>query len=141
MPTTGISGVKAAVNYLKQQNLFSPQYERFAQMLPDKDHFILNRRFVEQASLDGRYSKSWVFSSLCLLFLVQIENVLNTRTRRLHVIKFLQDDDGCFDVERAIGYESPVDFMEDKNPYELIFSVASTELELSFTASENAIQL
>ena len=72
---------------------------------------------------------------------MKIENVLSTRTRRLHVINFLQDDDGCFDVERAIGYESPVDFMEDKNPYELKFSVASTELELSFTASENAIQL
>ena len=58
MPTTGISGAAAAVSYLKRQNLFSPHYERTAQMLPDKDHFILNRRFVEQASLDGRYSKS-----------------------------------------------------------------------------------
>lgn len=72
---------------------------------------------------------------------MKIDNVLRTKTRRLHVINFLQDDDGCFDVERAVGFESPVDFMEDKNPYELKFSVASTELELSFTASENAIQL
>ena len=72
---------------------------------------------------------------------MKIENVLSTRTRRLHVINFLQDDDGCFDVERAIGYESPVDFMEDRNPYELIFSVASAELELSFTATENTLQL
>ena len=72
---------------------------------------------------------------------MKIENVLSTRTRRLHVINFLQDDDGCFDVGRAIGYESPVDFMEDRNPYELKFSVASTELELSFTATDNAIQL
>ena len=59
MPTTGVSGVTAAVNYLKGQNLFSPQYEQHAQMLPDKDRFILNRRFVEQATLDGRYSKSF----------------------------------------------------------------------------------
>ena len=58
MPTTGVSGVTAAVNYLKEHNLFSPQYEQSAQMLPDKDGFVLNRRFVEQASLDGRYSKS-----------------------------------------------------------------------------------
>ena len=78
--------------------------------------------------------------SLLILGLVQIENVLSTRTRRLHVINFLQDDNGHFDVDRAIGYESPVDFIEDRNPHELIFSVASTELELSFT-SENAIQL
>ena len=67
--------------------------------------------------------------------------MLRTKTRRLHVIKFLQDDDGCFDVDRAIGYESPIDYMEDKNPYELVFSVAPTELELSFTASENMIEL
>ena len=59
MPTTGVSGVTAAVNFLKDQSLFSPQYEQNAQMLPDKDQFILNRRFVEQASLDGRYSKSF----------------------------------------------------------------------------------
>ena len=72
---------------------------------------------------------------------MQIENVLGTRTRRLHVIKFLQDDEGCFDVDRAVGYESPVDYMEDRNPHELIFSEASTELQLSFTASEIAIQL
>ena len=72
---------------------------------------------------------------------MKIDNVLKTKTRRLHVINFLQDDDGRFDVERAVGYESPVDFIEDNNPHELIFSVASTELELSFTASENAIQL
>ena len=72
---------------------------------------------------------------------MKIDNVLRTKTRRLHVINFIQDEDGCFDVERAVGYESPIDFIEDKNPYELKFSVASTELELSFTASENAIQL
>ena len=141
MPTTGVSGVEAAVSYLKQHDLFSPQYEQRAHMSPDKDEFILNRRFVEQASLDGRYSKSFLFITWFLLVLVHIENVLSTRTRKLHVIKFLQDDDGCFDVERAIGYESPVDFMEDKNPFELKFSVASTELELSFTATENEIQL
>ena len=110
-------------------------------MSPDKDQFILNRRFVEQARLDGRYSKSFVLITWFLLVLVHIENVLGTRTRRLHVIKFIRDDCGSFDVERAIGYESPIDFMEDKNPYELKFSVAPTELELSFTASENAIQL
>ena len=72
---------------------------------------------------------------------MKIDNVLRTKTRKLHVINFLQDEDGRFDVERAIGYESPVDFMEDKNPYELVFSVASTELELSFTASENMLEL
>ena len=58
MPTTGVSGVKAAVNHLKEQSLFSPQYEQHAQMMPDKDGFILNRRFVDQATLDGRYSKN-----------------------------------------------------------------------------------
>ena len=141
MPTTGVSGVEAAVSYLKKHDLFSPQYEQKAEMSPDKDKFILNRRFVEQASLDGRYSKSFLFITWFLLVLVHIENVLSTRTRKLHVIKFLQDDDGCFDVERAIGYESPVDFMEDRNPFELKFSVASTELELSFTATENKLQL
>ena len=72
---------------------------------------------------------------------MKIQNVLGTKTRKLHVIKFLQDEDGCFDVERAIGFESPVDYMEDRNPFELKFSLAATELELSFTASENAIQL
>ena len=66
---------------------------------------------------------------------------MRTKTRRLHVINFRQDEDGLFDVERAIGYESPLDFMEDRNPYELIFSVASAELELSFTATENTLQL
>ena len=72
---------------------------------------------------------------------MKIQNVLGTKTRKLHVIKFLIDEDGCFDVERAIGFESPVDYMEDRNPFELKFSLAETELELSFTASENAIQL
>ena len=66
---------------------------------------------------------------------------MGTRTRILHVINYLRDDDGCFDIERAIGYESPTDFMEDNNPYELKFSEAQTELELSFTASENQLQL
>ena len=61
MPTTGVSGVEAAGSYLKQQDLFSPHYEQRAEMSPDKDQFILNRRFVEQASLDGRYSKSFLF--------------------------------------------------------------------------------
>ena len=60
MPTTGISGVEAAVKFLKGQHLFSPQYEQTARMMPDKDQFVLNRRFVEQASLDGRYSKSFL---------------------------------------------------------------------------------
>jgi len=59
-PTTGFSGARAAVQFLKQQELFSPQYERTAQMLPDKDKFILNRRFVEQATLDGRYNEHFV---------------------------------------------------------------------------------
>ena len=39
------------------------------------------------------------------------------------------------------NHSSPVDYMEDRNPHELIFSEASTELQLSFTASEIAIQL
>ena len=57
MPTTGFSGARAAVQYLKQQDLFSPQYERSGDLLPDKDNFILNRRFVEHATLDGRFSE------------------------------------------------------------------------------------
>ena len=55
-------------------------------------------------------------------------------TRVLHVIKFLRDDNGSFNTNEGIGYESPTDYLIDRNPKKVKFSEKVTELELSFTS-------
>ena len=55
-------------------------------------------------------------------------------TRVLHVIKFLRDDNGLFNTNEGIGYESPTDYLIDRNPKKVKFSEKVTELELSFTS-------
>ena len=52
----------------------------------------------------------------------------------LHVIKFILDDNGGFDINEGIGYESPVDYLVDRKPKKVKFSELSTELELSFNS-------
>ena len=68
-----------------------------------------------------------------IIFLVEMKKP-GTGTRVLHVIKFLHDDNGCFNTNEGIGYESPSDYLVDRNPKKVKFSEKVTELELSFNS-------